>query len=78
MRAEMIVKMLEGKDPGPTTFSIGNAVKDLRTMIATGESLGADMRATKAALTGFEDAVKHDLGGDDGARMTVYWSGRKK
>src|SRR5690348_14882826 len=32
-RAEMIVKMLEGKDPGPTTFSIANGVKDLRTMV---------------------------------------------
>ena len=55
-RAEMIVKMFEGKDPGPTTFSIANGVKDLRTMVATGEALGADMRATKAALAGFEDA----------------------
>lgn len=77
-RAEMIVKMFEGKDPGPTTFSIANGVKDLRTMIATGEAIGADMRATKAALTGFEDAVKHDLGGGDGSRMTVYWAERKK
>jgi 3-hydroxyisobutyrate dehydrogenase len=62
----------------PTTFSIANAVKDLRTMVATGEALGADMRATKAALSSFEDAVEHDLGGDDGARMTVYWAARGK
>ena len=78
MRADMIVKMLERKDPGPTTFSIGNAVKDLRTMIATGESLGAELIATKAALAGFEDAIAHGLGGEDGSRMTVYWSDRKK
>jgi 3-hydroxyisobutyrate dehydrogenase len=78
MRADMIVAMLEDRDPGPTTFSIANGVKDLRTMIATGESLGADMRATKAALTGFEDATAHGFGGGDGSRMTVYWSGRKK
>ena len=78
MRADMIVKMLERKDPGPTTFSIANAVKDLRTMIATGKSLGADMIATKAALAGFEDAIAHGLGGEDGSRMTVYWSERKK
>ena len=70
--------MLEGKDPGPTTFSIANGVKDLRTMVATGEALGADMIATKAALAGFEDATKHGFGGGDGSRMTVYWSGRKK
>ena len=58
MRADMIVKMFEAKDPGPTTFSIANGVKDLRTMVATGEALGADMRVTKAALAGFEDATR--------------------
>jgi 3-hydroxyisobutyrate dehydrogenase len=78
MRAEMIVKMFEGKDPGPTTFSIANGVKDLRTMVATGEALGADMRATRAALSGFEDATAHGIGGGDGAQMTVYWTERKK
>ncbi len=78
MRADMIVKMFEGKDPGPTTFSIANGVKDLRTMVATGEALGADMRATKASLTGFEDATQHGIGGGDGAQMTVYWANRKK
>jgi 3-hydroxyisobutyrate dehydrogenase len=78
MRADMIVAMLEGKDPGTTTFSIANGVKDLRTMVETGEAFGADMRATKAALAGFDDAVQHGNGGEDGARMAVYWSGRKK
>ena len=78
MRAEMIVKMLEGKDPGPTTFSIANGVKDLRTMVATGESLGASMPATKAALASFEQATKSGIGGGDGAQMTVFWSGQKK
>jgi 3-hydroxyisobutyrate dehydrogenase len=78
MRADMIVKMFEGKDPGPTTFSIANGVKDLRTMVATGEALGADMRATKAALAGFEDAAQHGIGGGDGAQMTVYWTERGK
>ena len=78
MRADMIVKMFEGQDPGPTTFSIANAVKDLRTMVATGESLGAEMRATKAALSGFKDAVGAGIGGGDGAQMTVYWSQRGK
>jgi 3-hydroxyisobutyrate dehydrogenase len=78
MRADMIVAMLDGKDPGTTTFSIANGVKDLRTMIATGEANGADMRATKAALSGFEDAVAAGFGDGDGARMPVYWSGRKK
>lgn len=78
MRADMIVAMFEGKDPGATTFSIANGLKDLRTMVETGESFGADMRATRAALAGFEDATQHGKGGEDGARMAVYWAGRKK
>jgi len=78
MRADMIVAMLENRDPGPTTFSIANGVKDLRTMIETGESKGATMLATKAALAGFEEANKNGFGGGDGARIPVYWSQRKK
>jgi 3-hydroxyisobutyrate dehydrogenase len=78
MRADMIVKMFDGQDPGTTTFSIANGVKDLRTMVETGEALGAEMRATKAALGGFEDATKHGNGGEDGARMAVYWTQRGK
>ena len=77
-RAEMIVAMLEGRDPGPTTFSIDNGLKDLRTMVEAGTALGADMIATKAALAGFEDAAQHGQGGGDGASLSVYWSGRKK
>jgi 3-hydroxyisobutyrate dehydrogenase len=77
-RADMIVKMFQHVDPGATTFSIANGVKDLRTMVATGETLGADMPATKAALSGFEDAVKKGFGGGDGAQMAVFWAERKK
>ena len=78
MRADMIVKMFECEDPGPTTFSIANALKDVRTMVAAGEALGAEMNATKAALAGFQDAVNHGLGGSDGAQLPVYWSAKKK
>jgi 3-hydroxyisobutyrate dehydrogenase len=78
MRVDMVVALLEGRDPGPTTFSIANGMKDLRTMVEAGTALGADMLATKAALAGFEDAVKHGQGGGDGASQAVYWSGRKQ
>jgi 3-hydroxyisobutyrate dehydrogenase len=78
MRADMIVAMLENRDPGPTTFSIANAVKDLRTMVDTGIAKGADMPATKAALAAFEESYKNGLGGGDGSRQSVYWSQRGK
>ena len=78
MRADMIVAMMENRDPGPTTFSIANAVKDLRTMVETGAAKGADMVATKAALAAFEEANSKGLGGGDGSKQSVYWSSRKK
>lgn len=76
MRADMIVAMMEGRDPGPTTFSIANAVKDLRTMVETGTAKGADMPATKAALAALEESNKQSLGASDASRQAVYWSNR--
>ncbi|MCF8477125.1 MAG: NAD(P)-dependent oxidoreductase [Pseudolabrys sp.] len=78
MRVDMMVALFEGRDPGPTTFSIANGVKDLRTMVEAGTALGADMFTTKAALAGFEDAIKHGHGGGDGAEQAVYWADRKQ
>ena len=78
MRADMIVAMMENRDPGATTFSIANAVKDLRTMVDTGEAKGADMPAAKAALAALEEANKKGLGSFDASRQTVYWSSRGK
>jgi 3-hydroxyisobutyrate dehydrogenase len=77
-RADMIVTMFEGRDPGPTTFSIANAVKDLHTMIDTGAGKGVEMPATKGALAAFEEANKNGFGGGDGSRQSVYWAQRKK
>jgi 3-hydroxyisobutyrate dehydrogenase len=78
MRADMIVAMMEDRDPGATTFSIANAVKDLRTMVDTGAAKGADMPAAKAALAALEEANKKGLGPFDASRQTVYWSSRGK
>jgi 3-hydroxyisobutyrate dehydrogenase len=78
MRADMIVAMMENRDPGATTFSIANAVKDLRTMVDAGAAKGADMPATKAALAAFEEANNKGLGGGDGSRQSVYWAGRAR
>ena len=78
MRADMIVAMMENRDPGATTFSIANAVKDLKTMVDTGTAKGADMPATRAALAGLEEANKTGLGTSDASRQTVFWSRRSK
>jgi len=78
LRADMIVAMMENRDPGPTTFSIANAVKDLKTMIATGTAKGADMPAAKAALAALEESNNKGLGPRDASRQTVYWPSRGK
>jgi 3-hydroxyisobutyrate dehydrogenase len=74
MRADMIVAMMENRDPGATTFSIANAVKDLRTMVDTGTAKGADMPAARAALAALEEANNEGLGASDASRQTVFWS----
>jgi 3-hydroxyisobutyrate dehydrogenase len=78
MRADMIVAMMENRDPGPTTFSVANAVKDLRTMLDAGAAKGADMPATKAALAAFEETNKQGLGPRDASRQSVDWASRAK
>jgi 3-hydroxyisobutyrate dehydrogenase len=78
MRADMIVAMMENRDPGATTFSIANAVKDLRTMVDTGTAKGAEMPAAKAALAALEEANKKGLGPFDASRQTVFWPSRGK
>lgn len=78
LRADMIIAMLDNRDPGPTTFSVANAVKDLKTMIATGAAKGADMPAAKAALAAIEKSNNDGLGLSDASRQTVYWSSHGK
>jgi 3-hydroxyisobutyrate dehydrogenase len=76
MRADMIVAMMENRDPGPTTFSLANAVKDLRTMVEAGAAKGADMPAAKAALAALEESSGKGMGPSDASRQAVYWAGR--
>jgi 3-hydroxyisobutyrate dehydrogenase len=78
LRADMIVAMMENRDPGPTTFSVANAVKDLKTMIATGAAKGADLPAAKAALAALEESNDKGFGPRDASRQTVYWPSRGK
>jgi 3-hydroxyisobutyrate dehydrogenase len=78
MRAPMMVTMFEGGQPGPTTFSISNAVKDIKVMLEAGKAKGVDMPVVRSALAAFEEANAKGLGGSDGAALPVYWAKRKK
>jgi 3-hydroxyisobutyrate dehydrogenase len=76
-RADMIVAMLEGRDPGPTTFSISDGCKDLRTMLNVGRAKDIEMPVVKATLAVFEEANRNGFADGDGSRISVYWADRK-
>jgi len=75
-RAPMIVEMFKGGQGGATTFSIANACKDLKVMLAAARAKGVELPAIEKALAGFEEARAHGLGDADGAALSVYWAKR--
>jgi len=76
VRGPALVKLLEGEDPGPVTFTLDNSIKDLRTMLAEGAAHGVDMPLVANTLSCFEEASRHGLGAAEGAGLSVYWSTR--
>jgi 3-hydroxyisobutyrate dehydrogenase len=77
-RAAMLTTLLEGGDPGSTTFDIDSAVKDLKTMLAEGKSRGVELPLIERTLACFEEAARNGYGPQDGAAIPVYWSKRGK
>ena len=79
LRADMIVAMMENRDPGPTTFSIANAVKDLqdhdRHRRRQGRRhAGGESGAGRARGIQRQGSWRRR----DASRQTVYWPGRGK
>jgi 3-hydroxyisobutyrate dehydrogenase len=75
-RAPMLVAMLEGRDPGPVTFDIDVARKDLRSMLAEAKVRGVELPLVERTLACFDEASRNGLGKDDGSRLTAYWPTR--
>ncbi len=76
MRAPMLVAMLEGRDPGPITFDIDVARKDLRTMLAEAKLRGVELPLVERTLACFDEASREGLGKQDGSRLAAYWATR--
>jgi 3-hydroxyisobutyrate dehydrogenase len=76
-RGTAIAAMLSGGDPGPVGFDIDSGRKDLRAMLAEGNSLGIELPVATAALVCFEEASRQGVGAKDGSSLAVYWSNRK-
>jgi 3-hydroxyisobutyrate dehydrogenase len=78
VRGPAIAAMLKGDDPGPPTFDIDSGRKDLRAMIAEGQSRGIDLPLCERTLDCFEQASRDGWGTRDGSAQSVYWSRRPK
>jgi 3-hydroxyisobutyrate dehydrogenase len=76
-RSDMIIAAIEGRDPGPTTFTIADGCKDLQTMLNAGRAKGVEMPAAAVTLKVFEEAKANGLADDDGSRISVYWGTRR-
>jgi 3-hydroxyisobutyrate dehydrogenase len=74
-RPEVVAKALNGEEV-PGTFDIDGMRKDLSTMLAEAEGLGADLPITKAALACYEESAAAGLGGLDGAQQSAFWRDR--
>ena len=77
-RAPMIAALFDGGDPGPVTFDIDSARKDLRSMLAEGKARGVELPLIERTLASFDEASRNGLGARDGSNVAVYWATRKK
>jgi 3-hydroxyisobutyrate dehydrogenase-like beta-hydroxyacid dehydrogenase len=76
MRAPKMAEIMHGKDAGPVTFSLSNALKDARTMAAEGKARGIDLPLIARTADCIEEAVKAGWGAGDCAAQPVFWARR--
>ena len=74
-RAALVAKALGGEQVAGT-FDIDGLRKDLRTMLAEAEGLGAELPVTATTLACYDKSADAGLGGLDGAQQAAFWSGR--
>jgi 3-hydroxyisobutyrate dehydrogenase len=72
-RGPLIGKALAGDEVKPPAFDVNSICKDLRTMVAEAESLGAKLPLAEDTLRIFDQAAKAGWGGKDGANLPAYW-----
>ncbi|MEP9377318.1 NAD(P)-dependent oxidoreductase [Aquabacter sp. CN5-332] len=77
-RPDPIAASLAGKDTGAATFSVDGIRKDLRTMIAEAQELGAELPVTAATLKVYDEAADKGLGNKDGSMLVGYWPNKAK
>jgi 3-hydroxyisobutyrate dehydrogenase len=74
VRGPAIARMLKGEDPGDVGFTVEQAIKDTRTMLAEGAARHIALPAVAQTLASFEEARRHGLGGIEAAGLAAHWS----
>jgi 3-hydroxyisobutyrate dehydrogenase-like beta-hydroxyacid dehydrogenase len=70
---------MSGEAAAPAAFDMAMICKDLRCMLAEGETLKRDMPVVSATLSAYEQAIREaGLGDRDGTALHAYWSAREK
>jgi 3-hydroxyisobutyrate dehydrogenase len=77
-RAPKMALIMQGKDAGPVTFSLSNAVKDARTMAAEGKARGLDLPLIALTAECLDEAAKGGWGAGDASAQPVYWMRRDR
>lgn len=78
-RGPAIARLMSGEVAAPAAFDMAMICKDLRCMLAEGETLKRDMPVVSATLSAYEQAIREaGLGDRDGTALPAYWSAREK
>jgi 3-hydroxyisobutyrate dehydrogenase len=77
-RAPKVALIMQGKDAGPVSFTLANAVKDARAMAAEGDARGVDLPLIKLTAQCFGEAADAGWAARDCSAQPVYWIGRNK
>ena len=76
VRGAAIAAKLKGTDPGPVTFDIDSALKDMRAMIAEGKMRGVELPLVERSLACYEEAKRKVSGGEELSLISAYWARR--
>jgi 3-hydroxyisobutyrate dehydrogenase len=73
VRGPAIARALNGEPAGPVTFDLDSGIKDLRTMLAQGQSIGVELPLVEKTLACMEEASRSGHGKSENSLHSVYW-----
>jgi len=73
VRGARIAAALSGGDVGPPAFDVNSIRKDLATMLAEAQALGATLPLAERTLAIYDEAAREGWGARDGSWLPAYW-----